>query len=171
MCTCMQEHMWWLKVLLAGMIKYASCWSCGHQPFLKCCMVALASVYTGCSQLRACEFRGTRPSCQLWNLLQVVSHGSPFFLNSPHQVSLLQHAVLSSCVCSSPELLTHLFLFNVPPQPPSCRLQQVNMCLWLYLHPALSDMCARRLEALEAASGAGGDCALTPPLPVARILV
>lgn len=76
-------------------------------------------------------------------------------LPSVKKVSVLQLAVLSSCLCSSPELLTHFFLLNVPPWPPSCRLQQVSMCLLLYLQPALSDIYAYRSEALEAASGAG----------------
>lgn len=70
-------------------------------------------------------------------------------------VSVLHNAVLASCLCSSPELCTYFFLLNVPPQSPSCRLQQVSMSLLLYLHPALSDTYARGLEALEAASGAG----------------
>lgn len=71
-------------------------------------------------------------------------------------VSVFLSAVLSSCLCSSPELQAHFFRLNVPPQPPSCRLQQVRMCLLLYLHPALSDMHACRSGVLEAASGAGG---------------
>lgn len=56
------------------------------------------------------------------------------------RVSVLQHAVLSSCLCSLPELLAHFFLLNVPSQPPFCRLWQVSMRLLLYLHPTLSDM-------------------------------
>lgn len=124
--------------------------------FLKCSVVALASIYMCYSQLRAYGFGGLRPSYQLWNLLQLVRQGSPFFLNSPQlRVSVLQHAVLSSCLCSLPELLAHFFLLNVTSQPPFCRLQQVSMHLLPYLHPALSDMHAGRLEALEAACGAG----------------
>lgn len=81
------------------------------------------------------------------------------------RVSVLQHAVLLSCLCSLPELLAHFFLLNVTSQPPFCRLQQGSMRLLPYLHPALSDKHAGRSEALEAACGAG---VIVHSLPVSQ---
>lgn len=125
--------------------------------FLKCSVVALASIYMCYSQLRAYGFRGLRPSYQLWDLLQLVRQGSPFFLSSLQlKESLFCNMLcfhLVSALCQSFWLT--FFLLNVTSQPPFCRLQQVSMRLLPYLHPALSDMHAGRSAALEAACGAG----------------
>lgn len=70
MCTCTHPYMQWLKVLLSrrdrsNMPHLGLLASILSMAFLKCSVDALASVYTGCSQLRAYGFGGLRPSYQL----------------------------------------------------------------------------------------------------------